>query len=246
MKKTYATVIAALCLLCGQAAAQNTVLSDLVKGTHFQAALGFKYQQIDFQTLNTQLMAEDYPALSEDIRSIGFLTQRISNNWVLSFTTFYSFTNEETLNRKEVEYRQQQWSLGAGYNVLSSEKLKLVPSLMATLGRNVLLVQDKRNAATTFQGLLDDPDIEAGFRNFSYLADVGLALHYQLFRKTTQQEIGRRSSWYPLILKAGYQFELGAGDFNVDGETVTGVPEIGLNGFYVTAYIGFGSKLLKD
>lgn len=224
--------------------AQTTVVSDLVSGTHYQAAVGYKYQRLDMQALNQALITADYPALPEGIHALGFLTNRISGKWVLSLKTFYGFTNEVKTGSSEIEYRLQQYALGIGYNVLKSDKLKLVPSVMAALGRNVLLIQDKGTPAASFQDMLLSPDQEADLRNFTYLTDVGVALHYQFLKKTKQKELGPKTTWIPLVLKAGYQFQLGASDFKFDGERVVGVPELGMEGFYVSAFIGLGSKML--
>ena len=246
MVKRYLVLILLSLVVQQQATAQATVVNRLVRGTHFQAAVGYKYQQLDLQKLNQSLQAEGFPALSEHTNSIGFLTNRISNQWILSLKTFIALSNEVKWDQQEVEYRNQQYSFGVGYDVLSNEKLKLLPTVMATVGRNILLIQNKQSASPDFTKQLKSPDQEADLRNYAYMADVGLALHYQFFKVTRQKELGPKSSWVPLILKAGYQFQLGASDFKFDGETVAGVPEIGMQGFYLSAFIGFGSRMLVE
>lgn len=231
-------------LFSQQMMAQGRVANRLIRGSNYQVAIGYEYQRVDLEDLNKSLTASDFPELSENIHSISFLTQNISNSWVATLKTSYSFTNEVELNRKEIEYRNQQYSLGLGYNVLSSERARLLPGIMATLSRNVLLVQDKASTSANFQSLLQNPAQEADLRNYSYLADVGLAYHYQFYKRERERVTGKSASWIPVIIKAGYQFELGSSDFKFDGDRIAGVPDISLRGFYASIHLGLGTRPL--
>ena len=246
MHKKLTILILFAFMLTVQAVAQTSVVNRLVRGTHYQAAIGYNYQQVDFQKLNNALSAAGFPALSENLNSIGFLTNRISGNWILSLKTFHTLSNEVKAGLKEVEYRNQQYSFGVGYNILPTETLKLMPTVAATLGRNILLIQQKASPSPDFQDLLQNPDQEADLRNYAYLADVGLAMHYQFFKRTKQNELGPKSSWVPLIIKAGYQFQLGASDYKFDGDKIAGVPEVAIQGFYASVFIGLGSRMLTE
>jgi hypothetical protein len=163
---------------------------------------------------------------------------------MLTLKTAYSFKNEEEVDRKEIEYYNQKYSLGIGYNVLSSDKARLMPSIMATLGRNILLIQDKTITSANFQSLLQNPAQEADLRNFSYIADAGLAYHFLFYRREREYGTGKKSTWIPVIIKAGYQFQLGESDFKFDGDEIAGVPDISMGGFYASIHIGLGTRLL--
>ncbi|MBC5991869.1 hypothetical protein [Pontibacter cellulosilyticus] len=238
------TVLFLAALLPQQLLAQGQVASRLIRGSNFQIGVGYEYQRVDLENLNRTITSSGFPELSESIHSVSFLAQNISDDWMLTLRTSYSLENEESFGSKEIAYRNQQFSLGLGYNVLSSDKARLLPSATATLARNILLIQDKANTSASFQNLLQNPAQEADLRNFAYLADVGLAYHYQFYRRDRDNETGKRSTWVPVILKAGYKFQLGESEFNFDGDDVAGVPEISLGGFYASVHIGLGTRLL--
>ncbi|MDX5419824.1 MAG: hypothetical protein LPK09_11460 [Hymenobacteraceae bacterium] len=226
--------------------AQGQIANRLLRGTHFQVAAGYNYQRVDLKELNRFTARYNYPELSESLHSVGFLTDNISNDnkWIFTIYTAHSFSNKADDGIREIKYRNQQYALGAGYNVLSTEKIKLLPSFMATLGRNILIIQNKVTSPANFQDLVQSPSQEADMRNYSYIADAGLALHYQLFRRDTEKKLGPGSGWVPIIIKAGYQFEIGSSNFKMNGERVAGMPEVPLEGFYASIFIGLGTRLL--
>ncbi|GAB3200969.1 hypothetical protein ABID22_003131 [Pontibacter aydingkolensis] len=240
----YTLLYFAIILLPQQLLAQGQVASRLIRGDDFQIAVGYDFHRVDFKDLNRSIRAAGFPELSEDIHSVSFMAQNISDKWMLTLKTSYAFKNKASLASKEIDYSNQQFSLGLGYNVLTSDKARLLPSLMATLGRNMLLIQDKTSTPANFQSLLQNPAQEADLRNFTYLADAGLAYHYQFYRRERDRETGKRSTWVPLIIKAGYRFQLGESDFKFDGDKVAGVPDISMEGFYASVHIGLGTKLL--
>lgn len=223
--------------------AQGQVANRLIRGSNFQIAVGYNFQRVNLDKMNVLIKAKGFPDISENIHSISFITQNISNNWIATLKTSYSLTNEVKFNNKEIEYKNQQYSLGIGYNVLASEKIRLLPSLMATLGSNNLLIQNKANASSNFQDLLQNPAQEADLRNYSYIADTGIEFHYQFHRRDRERDTGTSSTWIPLILKAGYLFEFGSSDTKFDGQAVAGIPDMSLSGFYASLHIGLGSRL---
>ncbi|MFD2513293.1 hypothetical protein ACFSRY_05400 [Pontibacter locisalis] len=224
--------------------AQGQVATRLIRGSNFQIGVGYEYQRMDFENLNSSLTSSGFPELSESVHSVSFLTQNISDNWVIGLRTTYAITNEVKFDRKEINYRNNKYSLELAYNLLSSDKAVLLPSVAATLGRNVLLIKDMDATQQNFQNLLQNPSQEADLRNYSYLADLGLAYHYQFYRREHNRETGKSSSWIPVIFKAGYLLELGSSDFKFNGEEIAGVPEVSLGGFYASIHIGLGTRLL--
>lgn len=244
MKKIILSLAFILATIPQLTLAQGQVASRLIRGSNFQIGVGYHYQRADFQDLNTAINSAGYPSLSESIHSVSFMTQNISNHWVLTLRTSFSLKNEEETANREIEFHNQQYALGLGHNILRSERARLIPGIMATLSRNTLLLQNKNTGTTNFQGLLQNPTGEADLRNFSYLADTGLEFHYLFYRRERDNEVGRMSSWVPVIIKAGYQFQVGESDFEFDGRNVAGVPDISLGGFYASIHIGLGSRIL--
>lgn len=227
------------------ALAQGQVASRLIRGSNFQIGVGYYYQRVDFQDLNDATQSAGYPELSENIHSVSFITQNISNHWVLTLRTSFSLNNEEQTANREIEFNNQQYALGLGHNMLRSERARLIPGVMATLSRNVLQFQDRNRSSANFQSLAQNPTGQAQLSNYSYLADAGLEFHYLFYRREKEGDVTRMSSWVPLTLKAGYQFQLNESDFKFDGNTVAGAPNVSLGGFYASIHIGLGSRMLK-
>ncbi|WP_439882124.1 hypothetical protein ACSX1A_02965 [Pontibacter sp. MBLB2868] len=244
MKHLYTYLIILFLLLPFQIMAQGQVANRLIRGSNFQITVGYNYQRVDLGDLNKAISASGLPELSENINSVSFLTQNISNKWMASLRTSYSFTNQVKGDTREIEFRNQQYAVGLGYDLLTSEKARLLPSITATLGRNMLLIQDKSKSSANFQNLLQNPSQEVSLSNYSYLADVGIAFHYLFYRRERERETGKTSTWVPVIFKAGYQFEVGNSDFKFDGDKVQGVPDVSLGGIYASIHIGLGTRLL--
>jgi hypothetical protein len=231
-----------MCVALPKPAKAQGQVKRLLRGSNFQVSAGYHYHNIDLEALNSTIAAKGYPELSENIHSFSFLTQNISNRYVMTLKTSFSLKDEVSFQNREVEYKNQHYAVQIGYNLLSSDKAMLLPTIGGTLVKNNLLIQNKASTSN-FQNLLQNPNQEANIQNLSYLADLGVAYNYMFYRRERENEIGKSSTWIPLTLKVGYLIELGSGDFKFDGDKVAGVPDVSAAGLYASLHIGLGTRL---
>lgn len=231
-----------------------TLLSSLLYGqdsiptlsanTYFQFDMGIGYTRAHLSSINETLNNYGYEPFNENMATFSLSTNYFLNRLLIKseFTWLIpqSVAQEDDLTTR---FRGYSVGIGLGYAVVKKPSYRLTPyiGIIAYTGRLSFIDE------SPVQNI--DEALNGTYRNshlsFSNAAlDVGIQMEKLIELKNRKWDCPQNTRLMTLGVRVGYNFGFGgtAGRYN-GNQSITDAPTYAMQGPYVKAIIGFGSKI---
>ncbi|MEO1053082.1 MAG: hypothetical protein AAFX87_20780 [Bacteroidota bacterium] len=234
----------ALCLITSSIAYGQDSVQALSNNKYFHLDIGIGYTNAQLGSINNALRNNGYEIFGEDM-----LTVSVANNFYLGrilikneFNWFFTQDVEQT-GDLTTQFGGRSIGIGIGYAVIQKPSYRITPYIGL-------------NAYTLKLSFIDNspvPNIDnalnSTFRNsdiyFSNGAlDVGIQMEKLIKLKNRNWDCPQNSRFMTLGVRVGYNFGFGGARGRYNGnQTIENAPTYSIEGLYVKAIIGFGSKI---
>jgi hypothetical protein len=191
---------------------------------------------MDLNDFNERLQERGYPIFSDHLFSVGGGGHAIINGIVLGGEGHGFITRETTRGGEKVSFACGYGFFDLGYLVYSAGGLHVYPLL--GLGGGTMSLKIVESGTPSFDDVLDDPGRTAELVTGGLLVNVAIGSDYLL--KIGADEEGEGG--FVFGLRAGYTFSPIKGDWQMEGEAVSGGPNLSITGPYVHLMIGAGAN----
>lgn len=219
MKRTSA-LLAALALL---AAASAPASGQDGGRLYFSAGL----QTLEIDELNGRLEAAGLPTFDDRPVTLGVGLDRQSGSWMLGAEAVMLLAEEETADGFERSLDGRLALLEAGYVVPLAAGLRVYP--LAGVGLSDLDLTTSREGSVPFDDLLEGPGPGSEVTTGGFVLQPGLGLDLV----TGGVTVGVRGGW---------MFSPGEADWEAADVTVEGGPDVGMEGPFLRASVGFSDR----
>jgi hypothetical protein len=213
-------LLAALALLAGAAVPASGQDGGRL---YFSAGL----QTLEIDELNGQLEAEGLPTFDDRPVTLGVGLDRQSGSWLLGAEAVMMLAEEETAGGFERSLDGRFALLEAGYVVPLGGGLRVYP--LAGVGLSDLDLTTSQEGSVPFGDLLDGPGPGSEITTGGFVLQPGLGVDLMAGGVT----VGVRGGW---------MFSPGEAEWEAADVTVEGGPDVGMEGFFVRASVGFSDR----
>lgn len=219
------------CLL-GQFGPPDTTTGPSRAATSF----GFGIQSLDVRDFNAALAANGLPQIDDQIWSTGLSTELRFGRWEVSFAGSAILGPEMEDSTWRTQVRGSALMIGAGFAVIDSKRLRVVPSGGVGLSRIGVRLQEVRGG--TIDSVLADPRRGVDLDGQSPQWHLGLGVEYRLGRKFGQK--------WSLAAKTGYSRTFGETSWRSDENELEEGPRATYGGPFVRVGLMMGMPTPGD
>ena len=234
----------ALCLIMisGLAYGQDSVRT-LSNNRYAQFDMGIGYTNAQLGSINRTLSNYGYEPFSEDVATFSLSTSYFINQLLIKSELTWSLGQEvEQTGDLTTHFEARSIGIGFGYAVVQKPSFRLTPYIGL-------------NAYTGKLSFIDDSPVQnidevlnGSYRNsnlyFSTAAlDVGIQMEKLIELKNKKWDCPQNSRFMTLGVRVGYNFGFDGARGRYNGQFIENAPTYSIEGFYVKAIIGFGSKI---
>jgi len=198
---------------------------------------------LNFDGFNAALRAQNYPAFSGNLFSLGGGGHGIIHRFVIGGEAHALITGNKDFTLSNRNYKSSletgYAAFNVGYQIIRHHGFALYPLIGLGGGSVSLKISDR--TPTSFDDVLANPGRYARLTTGGLLMHASVGLDYLIITRRTE----RRSRGFVLGLRAGYNFVPITGDWHLEEFEAAGGPEIDVAGPYVRLLIGGGNNRSK-
>ena len=195
----------------------------------------FGWNKLNIGNLNAQLAAKGYSQLSDNLFSFGGGGFGIINNFLLGGEGHGLYGTTVASGNYNLSLTAGYGFFDLGYIVFSSESVSIFP-IIGIGGGGITLDITNRNALT-FDEILDEPGRMSKLSAGGFLMNFSIGADYIIDMGNNDNE---SNGGLAVGIIAGYTFAPMKGQWQMNQVTVSGGPEVGVDGFYIRLMIGGG------
>lgn len=234
------SIALALAVLTGTPSIVAQEVPDEETPTTFRGFFMIGWQKLDLDELNSRMVPNGFPSLSENLLSLG------GGGWGWKDRFLIGGEGHALLGPDEATadgaYKTQMaggyGQLDLGYRIYTGERLNVAPVL--GLGGGVVSIDLFERSSPTFDEILSDPLTGTHLSASGFHFDVSVAIDARLTRRV--KEDGDEDG-FAIGFRAGYAFSPGDWDWELNDQTeLPGGPQLGISGPYVRFMLGGWSR----
>ena len=189
----------------------------------------------DIGNLNSMLKDYDYWDMSDMFISLGGGGHAIIKRFIIGGEGHNIIGDVVTSGDTKTSLWGGYWLVNMGYMAYATKRLRLYPLVGFGGGGLIFKIVDIQGSPS-FEDLLDDPTRSVEMSTGSWLVSVSFGLDYLIAHEETEMGVGGMI----LGFRAGYNFALSKGEWELDDVAVSDGPEIGFTGPFFRLIIGGG------
>ena len=209
--------------------------------THTRAFFAVGWRQVDVEGLNASMTAAGYPEVAEDFITLGGGMQLFARRVMIGLEGYGLLGTDSEVSRDEFDA-----TIGGGYGLLTvglaaiaTPHFRLYP--MGSVGAGAMTLEIAEAGRVSFDEILTEPGRGAHLSQVSFIAGAGLGT--ELLVPLGSGNSGRMLS---VGLAGGYTFAPVTSRWqlyrnNLSTASVTGGPDIGIEGPFARLTLGFAS-----
>jgi len=225
-------VVIGCILLCMNVRAQG--LSFKIKESGGMGYFMFGGSTIDIDKLNSRLASKGYPKFSDNFISIGGGGHGIINRIIIGGEGHGLISDELSSGNYKTFLTAGYGFFDLGYIVFSTGALNIYPIL--GFGGGGMSLEILRRDSPTFDEVLDNPGRNTELSTGGFLLNVALGADYLLVLGKDEKGLGG----IVVGIRVGYTYSPIKGDWDLDGNDISGGPKVGITGPYIRLMFGGG------